>query len=53
MIDAVYLSAFARRPTDQERDTTAGYVEAQENKQQAMEDVLWTIINSKEFLFNH
>jgi hypothetical protein len=53
MIDSVYLSAYARRPSDKERKTTVGYVEAQENKQQALEDVLWTIINSKEFLFNH
>ena len=53
IIDSIYLSAYARRPSDQERNTTVGYVEAQENKQQALEDVLWTIINSKEFLFNH
>ena len=53
MIDSIYLSAYARRPSDQELSTTVGYVEAQENKQQALEDVLWTVINSKEFLFNH
>ena len=53
MIDELYLSAFARRPTDQERDTTVKYVESQENKKQALEDILWTVINSKEFLFNH
>ena len=53
MIDSIYLSAYARRPSDQELSTTVGYVEAQENKQQALEDVLWTVINSKEFLFNN
>ena len=53
MIDSIYLSAYARLPSDQELSTTVGYVEAQENKQQALEDVLWTVINSKEFLFNH
>ncbi|MDA0809567.1 MAG: DUF1549 and DUF1553 domain-containing protein [Planctomycetota bacterium] len=53
MIDSIYLNAYARRPSDQELSTTVGYVEAQENKQQALEDVLWTVINSKEFLFNH
>ncbi|MDA1014588.1 MAG: DUF1553 domain-containing protein [Planctomycetota bacterium] len=53
VIDELYLSAFARRPTDKERETTVKYVESQENKRQALEDVLWTIVNSKEFLFNH
>ncbi|NQV25088.1 MAG: DUF1553 domain-containing protein [Rhodopirellula sp.] len=53
IIDEIYLSAFARHPHDKERETTTKYVESQENKRQALEDVLWTIVNSKEFLFNH
>jgi hypothetical protein len=28
-------------------------VAAQENQQQALEDVFWAILNSSEFLFNH
>lgn len=52
-VDELYLSALSRRPTERELTTTVSYVEAQENKQQALEDILWTILNSKEFLFNH
>jgi hypothetical protein len=53
MIDELYLSAFARRPTEVERQTTVSYVESQDDRRRALEDVLWTILNSKEFMFNH
>lgn len=52
-IDELYLSAFARHPHDKERETTMRYVESQDDKRKALEDVLWTVVNSKEFLFNH
>jgi len=52
-IDEIYLSAFARHPHTKELETTVKYVESQEDKRKALEDVLWTIVNSKEFLFNH
>jgi hypothetical protein len=52
-IDEIYLSAFARHPHSKELETTVKYVESQEDKRKALEDVLWTIVNSKEFLFNH
>jgi hypothetical protein len=28
-------------------------VAANQNKQQALEDVFWAIMNSREFMFNH
>lgn len=52
-INELYLSAFTRYPHDREIDTTVKYVESQDDKRKALEDVLWTIVNSKEFLFNH
>lgn len=52
-INELYLSAFTRHPHDGELETTVKYVESQDDKRKAMEDVLWTIVNSKEFLFNH
>lgn len=53
LIDELYLSAFCRHPTEAERETTVRYVESQDDKRKALEDVLWTVLNSKEFLFNH
>lgn len=52
-INELYLSAFTRHPHDRELETTVKYVESQDDKRKALEDVLWTIVNSKEFLFNH
>ena len=52
-IEDLYLTAYARRPTTAELDRTVAYVGRQSNKQQALEDVLWVILNSKEFTFNH
>jgi hypothetical protein len=53
VIEDLYLTAYARRPSEAERQATVSYVDSQENKQQALEDVLWTIVNTKEFGFNH
>jgi hypothetical protein len=32
---------------------TLAHVETEQDKQKAVEDVLWAILNSKEFMFNH
>lgn len=53
VVDQLYLTALSRHPRDAELQTTLSYIESQEDKQQALVDLLWTILNSKEFLFNH
>jgi hypothetical protein len=64
IIEFVFLSAFSRYPTDQERQTlgaaleqarlTTGTEEARRDaRRQALEDMLWAMLTSKEFLFNH
>jgi hypothetical protein len=53
IVEELYLSAYARRPTKAEQEKALAYVGKQENRQQALEDVLWVILNSKEFMFNH
>ena len=58
-IRELYWWAFAREPiasTNPEEDELGialKYLGATENKQQAYEDILWALINTKEFLFNH
>ncbi|MBC7967552.1 MAG: DUF1553 domain-containing protein [Fuerstia sp.] len=49
----LYLTAYSRNPTESETSKTIEFVQAQEDKRKALEDVLWTILNSKEFMFNH
>jgi hypothetical protein len=53
IVEELYLAAYARRPTPAELEKTAAYVGRQAERQQALEDVLWVILNSKEFMFNH
>jgi hypothetical protein len=52
-IEELYLASLSRLPTDAEKNKTLAYVDQQPNKQQALEDVLWALLNSKEFMFNH
>jgi len=49
----MYLWVYSRVPTADELGVTLAHLERTENKQQAYEDILWALINSKEFLFNH
>jgi hypothetical protein len=51
-ITELYFWAFARPPQDHELQLVMQYLEAQPNKRTAYEDVLWTLFNTKEFLFN-
>jgi hypothetical protein len=51
LADTVYLRALCRRPTDAERERVVAHVAAATNRQQAWEDVLWAILNTKEFQF--
>ena len=53
IVDELYLGGYSRMPRPKELHATLQYVDGQEKKQQALEDVLWTILNSKEFMFNH
>jgi hypothetical protein len=52
-IEELYLASLSRPPTDAEKNKTVGYLDHQANKQQGLEDVLWALLNSKEFMFNH
>jgi hypothetical protein len=53
IIEELYLTAYARPPTAAELQRTMNHVERQKDKRQALEDVLWAIVNTKEFMFNH
>ena len=52
VIDELYLSTLSRLPTAAERDLMLpAFTEL--DRRAATEDVLWSLMNSKEFLFNH
>ena len=50
----VYIAALARPPTDKEIAIGSEFVARKSGKEQeAWEDILWAVLNTKEFLFNH
>ncbi|RMF40705.1 MAG: DUF1553 domain-containing protein [Planctomycetota bacterium] len=49
----LYVAAFCRLPTADELAAAADYLESKQRSREAYEDLVWAIINSKEFLFNH
>ncbi len=54
MVEEIYLSTLARFPTDEEKEKVLQYV-ARDPKQRtrSVQDVVWALFNTKEFLFNH
>jgi hypothetical protein len=52
-ITELYLAAFSRLPSAPELSKIESYVQNQSDKRRAVEDILWTILNTKEFMFNH
>lgn len=52
-IEEIYLICFARYPNENELEAAVGHLENSDDRQLALEDVAWSVMNSLEFLFNH
>lgn len=52
ILDDLYLCTLSRFPTDAEKELMLQAFTATD-RCAATEDVLWAILNSKEFVFNH
>ena len=53
MLDDLFLAAYSRLPRPEERERMLSIVLATEQPQAAWEDIYWSVLNSKEFLFQH
>ena len=53
MVEQMFQRALSRSPTPDERQKLVAAIEAEKNKRQAIEDVFWAVLNSREFMFNH
>ena len=53
IVEELYLLAFGRLPRVEEQRNVLTYVAGERDRKAAFEDVLWAILNTKEFLFNH
>jgi hypothetical protein len=50
-VTELYFAALSRPPRADELQLVQAYLDRQPSKQQAFEDVLWALFNTKEFLF--
>ena len=53
LVEALYLAAFSRYPSDLETGKAREYVEHSENRDDAIRDLVWALINTQEFMFQH
>jgi hypothetical protein len=53
IVKRMYLASVSRPPTEDETARLTAYVEAAEDKKAALQDAFWSVLNSKEFIFNH
>ncbi len=52
-VDELFLWAFARKPTDEQRQVALEHIAKHPtNKKFAYENILWALLNTKEFVFN-
>ena len=53
MIEDLYLATLSRGPTAQEQETVRRLLAAAPSRKEGFEDLLWTLLNCAEFVFNH
>ena len=53
VLEQLYLRTLCRPPSSDEQAAILGQLEKEPDKQAAMDDVFWALLNSKEFIFTH
>jgi hypothetical protein len=52
-VEELYLAAFARYPTTKEKQTALAYLSERKDLRRGLEDLVWALLNTREFMFNH
>ena len=53
IIEHIYLLCFARKPTEVELTKLEAFFADGRDKTEVLNDLFWSVLNSKEFIFNH
>ncbi len=53
LLDRVFLTSLVRKPTDAERSAVMEKIKTGSDRKAVYQDLLWAILNSKEFLYQH
>lgn len=52
-IEEIYLAAVSRLPSDTERQTCLSYVQERNSSLRSFQDIMWSLLNTREFILNH
>jgi hypothetical protein len=52
-LEELVIATLTRLPTDKEKATFAKYRAGKKDRLAAFSDMLWTLVNTTEFIFNH
>jgi hypothetical protein len=52
-VEELYLAAFARHPDAEELRKALLYLARQKDQRRGLEDLVWALLNTREFMFNH
>ena len=53
ILEEMFLSTLSRRPAPNEKDRLITRIASSKNRRETLEDILWAILNAREFVFNH
>ncbi len=53
IIEELYVRCLSRKPLPKEREKLLALANAEPDKNKALSDVFWSLLNSREFMFNH
>jgi hypothetical protein len=53
ILDSAYLRTLVRRPTDREINRSIAYLKESPTAKDGIRDILWALLNTKEFALNH
>ena len=53
LVRNLYLTAFSRYPSPAEFESTTTFLAASANRDEAIRDLVWAIVNTQEFMFQH
>jgi hypothetical protein len=53
IIEELYIRCFCRKPDEKERAGLDTLLKSAPNQKEFLEDLFWSLLNSREFLFNH
>jgi len=53
VIEELFLATLTRQPTESEMAAASKFIKSETNRTEAIQDVIWALINTREFILNH